>query len=107
MIYRKLKRVSAHGYGNYIPNFKEVFPELSNISSEEISNRWDNLGIDFYTEKRQPVPILRRLTLPFGLLTLLILFISLPIAFIVKGYWGYDFGKKSFVYNWLKSLGLQ
>ena len=40
---------------NYIPKFRETFPELNKVSSEEICDRWISLGLDFYTEEKTEV----------------------------------------------------
>ena len=37
MIYRKLKRTWSHNDLNYIPRFRETFPELKKVSSEELA----------------------------------------------------------------------
>ena len=39
-MYRKLKRTWSHNSINYIPRFREVFPELNKIDSEMASNSW-------------------------------------------------------------------
>ena len=107
MLYRKLKRTWSNGYSNHIPDFKKVFPELSKIDSEEMCDRFIELGIEFYTEERVKVNPLVRLTLPFGLLVMLIMFIGLPLNFIVTGNWGYSLGEKNLILNWLRALKLQ
>jgi hypothetical protein len=38
-MYRKLKRTWSHNDANYIPKFRETFPELNKISSEEMCDR--------------------------------------------------------------------
>jgi hypothetical protein len=107
MIFRKLKRTWSHGYANHIPGFKETFPELNDIDSEELSDRFIKLGLDFYTEKKTPVNILVRLTLPFAVITMLFMLIFMPINFLLTGHWGYSLGNKNRVLNWFRSLGLQ
>lgn len=106
MLYKKLKRTWSHGYANYIPRMREVFPELSKLSNEEMCDRWIALDIEFYTIKEIPVKWWIRLTLPFALLFMLLLMFMLPIYFIVTGTWGYDFTNKNKIYNWFKSLKL-
>ena len=107
MIYRKLKRVSTNGYANYIKDFTKIFPELSKIDSEEMADRWYRLGIEFYTDEQKKVSPILRLTLPFALIMMLLMFISLPFNFMITGNWGYSFGKNNRVYNWFKALKLQ
>lgn len=107
MIYRKLKRTWSHGYINYMPNFKKVFPELKNVSSEEMADRFIELELDYFTETKTPVKWWIRLTLPFALLTMLLMFIGLPITFLITGNWGYNLGEKNIILNWLRMLRLQ
>lgn len=106
MIFNKLKRTWSHGYINYIPKFKETFPELSKINDEEMCDRFISLDIEFYSIKETPVKKLLRLTLPFALLTMFLMVVGLPFYFIITGNWGYSL-KSSVVYNWFKALKLQ
>lgn len=105
-MYRKLKRVWSHNDANYIPRFREVFPELNKLSSEELCDRWVDLGVDFYTDELEKVNPLVRITLPFALILIIIMVISLPFVFLITGNWGYSFSEKNRIYNWLKSLRL-
>lgn len=107
MLYRNLNRTCSHGYLEYIPNFKRVFPELSNISNEELCDRFIELDLEFYSTKEIPVRFLTRLTLPFAILTIIVMFILLPVMFLFTGRWGYTFGKNGYILNWFRSLGLQ
>lgn len=107
MMYRKLKRVWSHNDANYIPNFDKIFPELKKLSSEELCDRFIKLDLKFYTEELKPVPIWLRLTMPFALITMLLMFIGLPINFLITGSWLYDLGEKNYILNWFKSLKLQ
>ena len=38
-MYRKLKRTWSHNDLNYIPKFKELFPELRLVDNEELADR--------------------------------------------------------------------
>ena len=105
-MYRKLKRTWTHNDLNYIPKFKETFPELSKVDSEELSDRFMELGLDFYREEEKSVGTLNRLTLPFILLVMLVMIIGLPIVFLITGKWGYPFGDKNYLLNWFRSLRL-
>lgn len=106
-LFNKLRRVSSHGYAEYIPGFYKAFPELSKIPNEELNKRWKDLGVMFYTETKEPVPVLTRLTLPFGITIFLLMLIGLPINFLITGNWYYGIGTKSKLYNWFKALKLQ
>jgi hypothetical protein len=92
---------------NYIPKFRETFPELNKVSSEEMCDRWISLGIDFYTEEKVEVSIWMRLTLPFALTLMLLMIIALPVVFIVTGKWNYSLGGNNRILNWFRALRLQ
>lgn len=106
MIYRKLKRVWSHNNANYIPKFRETFPELNKVSSEEMCDRWIELGVEFYTVEKTPVNFLMRLTLVFAVILFILMILGLPFAFLIRGKWGYPLGEKSRIYNWFKALRL-
>jgi len=107
-IFRKLKRTWSHGYLNYIPKFKEQFPELNMVSSEELADRFIKLNLNFYTEEKCYGPWWIRLTLPFALILFVLLTLSMPIKFILTGEWRYSMKSKFMlrVVNWFRSLGL-
>lgn len=105
-MYRKLQRVWTHNDMNYIPNFREIFPELNKVSSEEMCDRWISMGIDFYTEKTVPVKMWLRFTLPFAIILMLLMLIGLPIVFLTTGNWFYPHTKKNIILNWFRSLRL-
>lgn len=106
-MYRKLKRTWSGGYANYIPRFRKVFPELSKLDSEELCDRFQELNMDFYTEKVVPVHWSIRLTLPLALIVFVLMFVLSPIYYIFKGQWGYTLSEKNFILNWFRALGLQ
>lgn len=106
-MYQKLKRTWSNGYSTYMPEFKKVFPELSRVDSEELCDRFIELDLDFYTTERIPVVGWVRLTLPFALVFLLLMFLGLPFNFIFTGCWGYSLKKTHLsIYNWFKHLGI-
>jgi hypothetical protein len=105
-MYIKLKRTWSHNDANYIPKFRETFPELNKVSSEEMCDRWIALGADFYTKKETPVSPLMRLTLPFAIILLLLMLIGLPIIFLITGSWFYPHTKEDRILNWFRSLRL-
>ena len=106
MIYRKLKRTWSHGYLNYMPDFKKVFPELKNVSSEELCDRFIELDLEFYCEEQEKVKVWVRFTLPFALVLFFLMVISTPIVFILTGQWGYPLGKGNTILNWFRALRL-
>ena len=105
-MYRKLKRTWSNGYANAIPNFKKVFPELNQISSEELCDRFVDLNIDFYYEEKTTVSFWIRLTLPFAILLFLLMILALPIRFLIVGEWSYSLGEKNILLNWFRALRL-
>lgn len=105
-MYRKLKRVWSHNDMNYIPKFRETFPELKKVSNEEMCDRWISLGIDFYTDKQTPVSAWMRLTLPFAIALFVLMIIGIPFVFMLTGKWSYPLGKENKILNWFRSLHL-
>ena len=105
-MYKKLQRVWSHNNANYIPGFKEAFPELRGVSSEELCDRWVKLGIEFYSETTIPVGKLKRLTLPFAIALMLLMFVAIPVVFMVTGRWSYPLSEKNQILNWFRSLRL-
>ena len=106
MLYRKLKRTWSHNDLNYIPKFKELFPELNKVDNEELANRFIDLELDFYTEVKTPVKSWIRFTLPFALLLMGLMFIGLPFVFMITGKWTYPLTEKNRILNWFRSLRL-
>lgn len=104
MIYRKLKRVWSHNSMNHIPKFRETFPELNKLSREELCDRWGALGIDCYTEEKSQVQGWIRLTLPFAMILFLLMFVGLPLVFLITGNWSYSNSKNSRIFNWFRQL---
>lgn len=102
----KIKRTWSHNDLNYIPGFRETFPELKHLNTEELCDRFCKLNVDFFEKVKEPVKKWERLTLPFALILLVGMVIYLPINFMINGYWGYSLKKSPFVYNWLKRLKL-
>jgi hypothetical protein len=104
MIFRKLKRVWSHNDMNYIPKFRETFPELNKLTTDELCDRWISLGIEFYTEEKTEVKGWIRLTLPFAFIVLVLMIIGLPLVFVITGKWSYGNGDKSRILNWFRAL---
>jgi len=99
-IYRDRQKLN---YFSAACNLKRLIPELKDMSAEDIEYHLKGSNIVFHKENVKHVTLLRRLTLPFAILTLIIGFIFMPIAFMITGKWGYD---KNWIYNWFKSLNL-
>ena len=104
MIFRKLKRVWSYNEMNYIPGFREKFPELQSVTKKELCDRCVSLGIELYSTEETPAPIWLRFSLPFALITYAVMFCGLPVLFMIKGRWGYDLSNDNFIYNWFESI---
>lgn len=105
-MYRKLKRTWSHGDLEYIPRFRETFPELKKLNNEELCNRFRKLNLNFYYEEQTPVNLWVRFTLPFAIVLMILMLISLPFVFILTGSWHYPHTKKDIILNWFRSLRL-
>ena len=105
IMFTELKRVFSNGYTHYIPKFMETFPELKNISSEEMADRFRKLNIEFYTTESKPVPLLVRLTMPFAFITLIAMLITAPIHFFITGEWKYKLKTNGKLMNWFNAVG--
>ena len=92
---------------NYIPRFREIFPELDRLGSEELADRFCELGLDFYTDEKVSVNNFIALTLPVGLLLFVIMFILMPIKFMITGSWGYSHKYFNPIFNWFRLLKLE
>ena len=104
-MFTELKRVYSQGYMNYVPNFQETFPELKNLTREELADRFMSLGIEFYTAERKPVPILIRLTMPFAFVTVAIMVLFMPLHYLITGQWSYSLKDNSKLMNWFSAVG--
>jgi len=87
-------------------DFKAAFPELSKLELEEVQDRLRELKLEYFARQRIATNPWVRLTLPLGLLVVLLLLISLPIKFMITGAWEYNLKKNLPLYNWLEYLGL-
>jgi len=81
---------------------RDAFPELKNLSVDDITDSLSTNDIVILQETRKPVPLLVRLTFPFGVVALLLLIITLPLKFMITGSWHY---KWMGLNNWFKALG--
>ena len=77
------------------------------VDYDEMCRRWSSLGIDFYTETPTPINPWIRLTLPFALVTLILMLAWTPFKFIFTGEWGYSLSENNRILNWFKALRLQ
>lgn len=104
-MFTELKRVYSQGYMNYVPNFQETFPELKNLTREELADRFKSLGVEFYTAERKPIPILIRLTMPFAFVTVAIMVLFKPLHYFITGHWHYRLKYNCKLMNWFDAVG--
>lgn len=81
---------------------KKRLPELSKSDVDDIASHLRGSGLTIVHEKNVPRPVWARLSLPFAIVFLLLLFVTMPIKFMFTGTWGY---KWQWLTNWFRSLG--
>ena len=106
MIFKTLRRVYSYGSMNNIPNFDTIFPELKDISKEELYRRFADANIEFFVTKREPVSFLMRLTFPLALIVMLLMIIFMPINYLITGDFKYDEDKFPQLWNWFEKIGI-
>jgi hypothetical protein len=97
----KFWKIKKQDYWNTAYELKKWIPKLKN---EDIDDLVDNLrgsNLSFVLTESVDKPFWIRLSLPFGLIVWLILFITLPIKFMVTGTWNY---KWLWLQNWFSAL---
>lgn len=103
-MFKKIKSIYRNGFID-IPNFRNTFPELSEVSDEEIKMRFNKLNVNFYNiAKVDKSRWFIRITLPFGIVIILFLIFYLPYNYMFTGDWRYDISKNKLLYNWLSEL---
>lgn len=106
MLFNKLENVTSFGSMNTIPDFDKIFPELKNLSRDELYRRFSKSNIEFFMVHKKKVPALLRLTMPLAILLILIMFIMMPINYFATGSFRYDTDKYIKVWNWFEAIGL-
>jgi len=81
---------------------KDAFPEFKHISASWIEDVLRKNKLQLIKTKQKTTPVLVRLTLPLGILTILALLAFLPFHYISTGKWYYSYQPLS---NWLRQLG--
>lgn len=81
---------------------KKLLPELKNSDLDLITHRLRGSGLGIVRERSIPRPAWVRITLPFGIIVMLLLLITSPIKFMLTGTWGYQW---QWLTNWFRSLG--
>lgn len=81
---------------------KKHLPQLEGTSTDDIVDNLRGSGLGIVSQKSKPNPFWVRLSLPFGLVFILLLIITLPIKFMLTSTWQY---KVYWMSNWFKALG--
>jgi len=102
-----IENVTSFGSMNYIPDFDKIFPELKDLSREELYRRFSQSNIKFFMVHNKKVPSLLRLTMPLAIILILIMFIMMPINYFVTGSFRYDTDKYIKVWNWFEAIGFK
>lgn len=95
-------RLTKQDYYFTAIELKKIIPELKHCDTGHITSHLRGSNMEFYYLEQIKTPFWIRLTLPFGLLTMLILLIISPINYIISGHWGY---KVQWLSNYFRSLG--
>lgn len=82
-------------------DLKYKIPELRNVELDYIKHYLLQLRIEVYKSDLKTIPWYMRLTMPFALLMIVLLFIFSPFHFLITGRWSYDI---LWLQNWLSSL---
>mgnify|MGYP001455934434 CR=1 FL=1 len=82
---------------------KKRIPELKSVDVDYIESNLMGTGLEFYRISKKEVPLSIRLTLPFAIITFIVLFVTSPIKFMITGKWGYS---NEALRNWFNSLGM-
>jgi hypothetical protein len=98
----KFWRLTKQDYFMTAIELKKRIPELKNVDADRIIDNLRGTNLYFYKHESVPTPFWIRFTLPLGLITMLILFIFMPVNYIIVGKWGY---KWQWLTNWLRALG--
>lgn len=103
-----LKKASNYEVRKWI---ESSVPELTSYQKQRIRSDYDEIirfaPFEFYKKKKKTGnSIFTRLSILPLLILLLILFLLLPINFVVSGRWGYDPDKVKWLNNWMHNVGL-
>lgn len=98
-MYWNLRRLD---YNSAVYELKSRLPQLKNEDSDILADKLRGSGLMFYKRNQTKTPLFVRFTLPFAIVTLVLMLITLPINFLFTGEWGY---KVNWIKNWFNSLG--
>lgn len=85
-----VKREQKLDYSDAAFELKKNIPELYKVYSEDIANHIRGSGLRFYKEDKVKTTFLFRLTLIPAILLIIVLFVGLPINYLLTGKWHYE-----------------
>lgn len=97
--YNKLKQKKTYWAALEL---KKAIPELKNIDSELLGSYLNSTKLEFYEGLKAPVKVWLRFTMPFAIITILLMLVFMPVVFIITGIWGY---RIKWIINWFRSIG--
>lgn len=95
-------KIKKKSYWDTAIVLQKRLPWLKNVSVTDIEDHLRGTQLGFVEEKSTPRPYWVRLSLPFALILMLILYVTLPIKFMITGTWNY---KWNWLSNWFKAIG--
>lgn len=95
-------KIKRQDYWNTAIELRKILPELNNAYTDDVVDNLRGSNLSFVMIESVKKSFWIRLSLPFGILTFLVLFITLPIKFMITGSWNY---KWMWLQNWFSALG--
>jgi len=83
-------------------SLRKTIPALQHETTEWICDRLAESDFVVYKKKLVKTPVYIRLSIIPALVVMAILFIFMPVNYIISGHWGY---KWQWLENWLSALG--
>lgn len=98
-----VKREQKLDYDQAAFELKKNIPELYKVYYEHIVDHLRGSGLRFYKEDKVKTTFLFRLTLIPAILLMVVLFVGLPINYLLTGKWHYDW---NWLVKWFRMLNL-
>jgi len=95
-------KIKKQDYWNTAYELKKCIPKLKNEDTNDLVDDLRGSNLSFVMIESVKKPFWVRLSLPFGIIVFLLLFITLPIKFMITGSWSY---KWMWLQNWFSALG--
>lgn len=105
-MYAKYKKIYIKEDYDFYESFKKKFPELEKVSSEELQNRFYELGVYLYQKERIYTSFWLRLTMPFAFILMVLMYILSPINYFITGSFYYDLKEDNILLKWFRVVNL-